>query len=420
MQSRFMDTFWFRKVAAAGIWGCLALLALGGCSEPVAETAVIEPVPAEPDLVRLDPAAMGIANIAVAKVKTEALQQELRVSGHITVNEIVTARVGSFTEGVIVECCEAVGTKVEEGQVLARLHSHEIHDAEAQYWQSRAELERHEAELEYAQQAQQRASRLHELKAGALQQVQEAETKLRGAETGIDFAKAAVERAENHLRFLGLSPADLPGMAEEHAEVGDKAHETYHLIPVRAPASGTIIERHASQGAVVTPSDPLYVISDLSRLWVIAQVPEEHLGALRQGMPVEVFVRAYPGLALPARVAWIGASLDPETRTVQVRCDVANADGKLKTEMYATLVFRTGSGEPSVVVPLSALQQVDNEPVVFVPVEDNAFRARRVETGRQSDSSIEILGGLEPGEQIVVEGGFHLKSEMLKSRMMEE
>ncbi len=411
----------FRSLNAAllafAVAGCLGL---GGCSEPAAETAVVAPAAADPDLIRLDPAAVEAANITVATAETAALEEELRVSGRITVNENATATVGSFTEGVLVECCESVGTRVERGQLLARLHSHEIHDAEAQFWQSRAELQRSQAELEYAQQAHKRASRLYELKAGSLQQVQEAEVKLRGAETAIDFTKAAVERAENHLRFLGLPPEQLPGAAEQHGRETEEAHERRHLIPVRSPIAGTIVERAASQGAVVTPSDPMYVVSNLSRLWVIAQVPEEHLASLRGGMPVEVFVRAYPNRAFPARVTRIADSLDPDTRTVQVRCDLANPRGELKTEMYATLVFRTGTGQPSVVIPLSAVQQVDDADVVFVPADGGQFRARRVETGRQSASKIEILGGLEPGEQLVVEGSFHLKSEMLKGRMIEE
>jgi cobalt-zinc-cadmium efflux system membrane fusion protein len=204
----------------------ILMLALGGCSQPAAETKPAKAeVSSDPELIRLDAEAIRIANIALGEVDTRELEEELQVSGRVTVNENATARVGSFTEGVVVECCESVGADVEKGQVLARLHSHEIHDAEASYWQAKAELERRQAELQFAEQSHQRASRLHELKAGSLQQVQEAETKLRSAETFVEIAKAGLERAVNHLRYLGLTPEQLPGAASEHAVESKGTHE---------------------------------------------------------------------------------------------------------------------------------------------------------------------------------------------------
>jgi RND family efflux transporter MFP subunit len=192
------------------------------------------------------------------------------------------------------------------------------------------------------------------------------------------------------------------------------------LLEIRSPISGTILERPVSQGAVVTPSDTLYVISDLSRLWIIAQVPERQLSLVRNGMTVDVAVTAYPGRTFSARVLQVENRLDPETRTVQLRCEIANPRGELKTEMYVNLVLRSPSGTPAVVVPATAVQQTDGEHLVFVPEGEGQFRARRVEAGRQSGSQIEILQGVAEGEQIVVEGSFSLKSELLKSQMSVE
>ena len=397
------------------------MMALAGCSQPAPETEQTETeAAAESGLIRLDPEAIRIANITLGDVEIRKLEVDLQVSGRITVNENATARVGSFIEGVVVGCCESVGMDVEKGQVLARLHSHEIHDAEASYWQARAELERRRTELKFSEESYKRASRLHELKAGSLQQVQEAETKYRSAEIFLEIAKAEVERTENHLRYLGLSPELLPGAADEHAVKGREAHEEVHLIEVRSPVSGTIIERMVSPGAVVAPSDSLYVISDLRSLWVIAQVPEQHLSSLRRGLTVEVSVRAYPGQTFPARITYIGDALDPETRTVQVRCELNNPGGKLKTEMFATLTLQGGDGTEAVVAPLAALQNVDGQEILFVPEGENSFRARRVQPGRHSDSVVEIVSGLQAGEKVVVSGAFYLKSELLKAQMIEE
>ena len=409
-----------RRVSLAAV-SAILLMTLGGCSQPAAETEQAEPDAAsDPNLIRLDQEAMRIAGITLGEVEIRKLEEDLQVSGRVTVNQNATARVGSFTEGIVVGCCESVGSDVEKGQVLARLHSHEIHDAEASYWESRAELERRQTELQFAEKFYKRASRLYELKAGSLQKMQEAEAKFRSAETLLKIARAGVERADNHLRYLGLTPEQLPEAADEHAAEGQGAHEEAHLIEVRSPVAGTIVERTVSTGAVVTPSDSLYVISDLRSLWVIAQVPEQHLSLLRSGLTVEVSVRAYPDKTFPARITTIGDALDPETRTVEVRCELKNPGRQLKTEMFATLTIHTGGSREAVVAPLEALQNVDGEEVLFVPEGEYSFRARRVRVGRHSGSVVEIVSGLQAGEKVVVAGAFRLKSELLKAQMIEE
>ena len=363
---------------------------------------------------------MRIADIRVGEVEIKKLEEDLEVSGRVTVNENATARVGSLTEGIVVGCCESVGSDVQKGQVLASLHSHEIHEAESSYWEARAELERRQTELRFAEKFYRRASRLHELKAGSLQQVQEAEAEFRSAEMFLEVAKAGMERAEIHLRYLGLPPEQLPGEADEHAVEGRGAHEEAHLIEVRSPLAGTVVQRMVSPGAVVAPSDSLYVISDLRSLWVIAQVPEQHLSSLRKGLDVEVSVRAYPGRIFPARISYISDALDPKTRTVEVRCDLRNPGRELKTEMFATLTIRAGGNREAVVAPLAALQNVEGKDVLFVPEGEHSFRARRVQVGRHSESVIEIVSGLRAGEKVVVTGAFYLKSELLKAQMIEE
>ena len=399
----------------------ILMITLGGCSQPADVTEQVQAQAAsDPDLIRLDQRAVRIAGITLGAGEIRKLQEDLQVSGRVTVNDNATARVGSFTEGVVVGRCESVGSDVKKGQVLARLHSHEIHEAQASYRQARAELERRRTQLQFAEKFYRRASRLHELKAGSLQQVQEAEAGFRSAETTLKIARAGVERAEKHLRYLGLAPEQLPGAADEHAVQGRDAHEAAHLIEVRSPVSGTVIERMVSPGAVVTPSDSLFVISDLRRLWVIAQVPEQHLSSLRRGLPLDVSVRAYPGRTFPARITYIGDALDPETRTVEVRCELNNPGRQLKTEMLATLTLRTGGSREAVVAPHDALQSVDGQEVLFVPEGETSFRARRVRAGRHVDSEVEIVDGLRAGEKVVVTGAFHLKSELLKARMIEE
>ena len=403
---------------------CLAAILLmgrAGCTRPPSEPQQAEPRPAaDASLVQLDEEGVRLAGIAVGEAESGKLQEDLEVPGRITANEDTTARVGSFAEGIAVACCQSVGTDVQEGQVLARLHSHETHDAEASYWQARAELARTGSDLRFAEEFFNRATRLYDLKAGSLRQVQEAEAHLRSAEAIEEISRADVQRAEEHLAFLGLDPADLPVVGTEHRALVESGWEGSHLIDVRSPITGTVIERSVSLGAVVGLSDALYVISDLRTLWVIAEVPEQHLSRLRRGLAVEVSVRAFPGKAFPARITYIGDALDPETRTVDVRCEMPNPGRQLKMEMFATVTIRAADSAQSVMVPLTALQNLDGADVVFVPEGKRSFRARRVDVGRRLDSAAEILSGVLSGDPVVVAGAFRLKSELLKDRMIEE
>lgn len=401
------------------VLACITLLCLASCESQPVESATIEPTPSPvteaPDSeVHLRSEAIELANIQSAPVETAELNETIEVPARITLDQDRTARVGSFVEGVIRECCLTVGASVKKDQVLARLHSHSGHDAESDYLQSLAQLETRKSELEYAQQTHQRASRLHELKAGSLQNLQQAAADLERAETAVTHAEAEVQRTEHHLNFLGLP---LP-TAGPSGDPDDEEHD--HLIAVRSPQAGTVMERLTTEGAVVTPSDALYVVSDLSRLWAIAQVPERHLGLLRPGMPVELRVEAYPNRRFPAKITQIADSLDPESRTVQVRCVVSNPGRALKTEMFATVSIPVGNTDPVTAIPTAALQPIDGVDTVFVELGPGRFEARPVTAGRRSASLTEILSGLSVGEQIVVEGAFHLKSEHLKSRMVEE
>ena len=228
--------------------GALPLLISAlGCSLPPppaeqAEAAVFN----EPGLVRLDEEGPRLAQIQLGAADVREVREDLRVPGHIAVDETLTARVGSFAGGIAVECCKPVGTRVKAGDVLARLHSHEIHDGESVFWEARGHLEQRRSDLLLAEESHQRASRLYELKAGSLRHAREAEARLRSARASVAIAEAKLEQAERHLRYLGLDPE---GLARS-GHTGET--EALHLVAVRSPIAGTVIERTVSPGS--TPS----------------------------------------------------------------------------------------------------------------------------------------------------------------------
>jgi membrane fusion protein, heavy metal efflux system len=372
----------------------------------------------ESDLVLLDAAPAKEGRVKWEPARVEPLSEGLVVTGRIGVNENLTSRVGAVADGRIVAVFANVGDVVKKGQLLAQLHSHEVHDARAEYAKSQAELSRRQAELEFATNARNRASRLYELKATSQEQLQRSETDLRSAQLAIKSAQADINRIQEHLRHLGLSPE---GAEEEYTRAaGQKQGEEFEeneLVPIVSPIAGKILKRMISAGTVVTPAIDLVLVSDLSSLWVNAEVPEKYLGALRVERPVRISVKAYGDRTFPGRITLIGDTLNPDTRTVQVRCETRNEGGMLKPEMYAMVGFEVGEARQALMIPSSALQDINGSSSVFLRESDTRYRVRRIRTGQQSREKFEILEGLKPGDAVVSTGSFLLKSELLKRLM---
>jgi membrane fusion protein, heavy metal efflux system len=397
----------------------LALLLFAACgSKPEPPPAAPPPVAAGEKVVRIDITPVRDGRIQWQAVKLAPMPQVLQVTGKIGVNENLTSRIGSLVDGRVVAVYANVGDRVAKGKVLAQIHSHEVHDARSEYAKAVAELKKREGELEFATNATNRATKLYELKATSLEQVQRAETDMHNAKFGITSAQAEINRIEEHLRHLGVSAE---GAEEEYAKPSKPGEfEEDELVPVLAPIAGTVLKRFFSPGVVVSPASDLMVISDLSGLWVNAEVPERYLSTLKVGRNVNITVQAYGDTVFPGRITHIGDSLNPETRTVEVRCEARNADGRLKPEMYATISFEVGEVRDALLIPTSAVQDVEGQPTVFVRESDTQFRPRQIRIGRQAGEESQVIEGLKPGELVVANGSFLLKSELLKSQVAED
>jgi RND family efflux transporter MFP subunit len=215
-----------------------------------------------------------------------------------------------------------------------------------------------------------------------------------------------VDKADAHLtEFL-----DVP-LHDDDSPSGTEADR----IPIKSPAAGTIMERHASVGSVVSIGDPVVTVSDLSSLWLIAAVNEADLSKVQRGQRVVIVVRAYPDKTFPGQVFQLGERLDAQTRTLQVRVLVSNPQGLLKPEMFATAELTPQTQQTSVHVPESAVQDLNGKPVVFVRTGSGTFEPREVQVGARIDRQIRILSGLEAGTPVVVNGALLLKAHVLKS-----
>jgi membrane fusion protein, heavy metal efflux system len=394
-----------------------AFLVLLGCSgkpepAPVSAAPPKEEAATPSNQVTLDEKQLEQAHLDLVTVRSQSLPETITSNGRITVNENQSWHVGAITEGKIIRVYVYPGDRVKKDQVLAGMHSHDIHEARAEYRKAIAEEARLKTALSYSQRHRDRAKRLYDLKAGSLEQLEHAEAELKNTQSALENAKTEIDRTRRHLvEFLQVPLDD----HEDH-EPGDTEHEG-DLIPVKSPADGVLIERRVTAGSVANQGDELFLISDLSTVWMIAAVNEEHLGKIRTGMNVKVNVQAYPDHPFSGRIARIGDQLDPATRTVPVRIELANPQGRLKPEMYASAEIAAGSTAQAAFIPQEALQQIDRNDVVFVQTKPGTFEARTVQTGRLLGGEVEIRSGLAPGETIVTKGSYTLKSQLLKGSL---
>jgi len=362
----------------------------------------------------LDKTQLQKGHVIVEPVRAQEMASTLTIPGRLTFSEDQTWHVGAIASGRIENISARIGDSVHADQILGRLHSHEVHEARAGFQEAQTELERARSAQGYAKQRRDRAQRLLELRAGSRQDLETAEADLQNAQAAIEKAQSELEKERAHLNIFRL-PIEEPA-----ATGGGAQHDEEDDIPILAPAPGLVLERKATVGSVVNSGDELFVITDVSSVWMIAAANEEDLSKMHPGQTVRVQVRAYPGHEFAGRILKLGEQLDPATRTLQVRIAVPNPHGLLKPEMYATASVHQFGKRPALVIPEEAIQEIDGVPVVFVQDSENEFRARTVEPGQHTDGGVEIVKGLKRGEAVVVKGGFALKSQMLKTTIQDQ
>jgi RND family efflux transporter MFP subunit len=248
----------------------------------------------------------------------------------------------------------------------------------------------------------QRTQQLVEIGAASRQEIEEI--------TAVHASHATeVEAARQRLLLLGLSRVHVEALKSPNQVVAD--------VIVPAPIPGVITSRMANLGQVVSLGHELFVVTDLSQVWVIGDLYEQDFQTVQVGSEAAMTTSAYPGLTLRGRVTYIDPRVDPQTRTAKIRVEVPNPQGQLRLGMYVTVTFTTRGGERTVVVPRAAVQTLGERHVVFMPVpdEEGKFVPRTVQVGPPRGDFATIRRGVEPGEDVVTEGSFFLRAEMLRN-----
>ena len=356
---------------------------------------------AEPGILELTEGSATLAHLQTDRVALRPIRTVLKAqAGKILANENRLAHLSARVPGRIVAVYANLGDRVKEGDRLLLLDSPAFGEAQLEYRKARTTLSVMEKALERATALLDRGA----IGAGEHQR----------READYENARADLHEAEEKLHLLGMTEREIQQLAAKtlpHAEVA--------RVSLRAPFSGEVIERNATIGEVIDPNKTLLTVADLSTVWVRADFPEQQAGRLKTGLIFEVRVSAYPDAIFQGAMTYVGAVIDPTTRTVAARADVSNSDGRLRPEMFAEVSLVTD--EQSVLsVPRAAVQQVGSRTVVFVVRGPRRFESREVTLGQASSEYIQVVTGLTSGDEVVTQGSYALKSEHLREQMSAE
>jgi cobalt-zinc-cadmium efflux system membrane fusion protein len=328
----------------------------------------------------------------------------LPATGEVALNENATAHISPRIGGIIDTVGADVGMRVEAGDTLLTLTSVELGRALADY-------ERNRALAALSDKVLKREAKLREQNIGSEQDMIE-------AQIAFEQHRAELKASEQMLHVLGLTEEDLRAMEEPAHGVGTGR------LQVRAPFAGTIIEKHAVIGELSEPGRDVLLLSDLSVVWVWANVYSRDLAELlaaekRGPVDIGIAVAAFPDRLFKGRLDYIGATMSEETRTVRVRATVENPELILRPGMFCEVSITIGNGqaEEVLVVPRTALFTDEGRTFVFKHWKDDYFARQDVRSGREFSGIVEILSGLQPGDVIASEGGFLLKSDVLREKM---
>ncbi len=330
--------------------------------------------------------------LVVEAIKASEIQDSLRLSARVELNQMRVARIGASVTGRVTEINAMLGQSVKKAEQLAMLNSSELGRAQSDYLKASSQVNLRRVTVK-------RAERL--LESGVLSQAELQERQAVLTEADVDLRAAG-----DQLKVLGMTDADLKRL--------DKERNIHSFSPVTSSIDGVVIERNIAIGQVVQPADSLYTVADLSKLWLVAEVPEQQAHWAREGDQVEAEVPALPGQEVVGKLIYVADMVNPETRTVMVRMALENPGRLFKPQMLATLKI-SKPGSQTLVVPSQAVVREGDQDYVFVELAPGSFQLRAVKLGREESQRRLLLSGLQAGERIVVNGAFHLNNERLQN-----
>lgn len=349
------------------------------------------------DAVKLTPEQMREFEVEVAEAGAGQLDTGLNLTGEVRINEDKLAHIVPKLAGVVREVNKSLGDEVKPGEVMAVLESRELASAKAEFLSARERVTLAQATFE-------REKGLWERKISAEQDYLE-------AKQGLAEAQIAQREAEQELHAIGFSE-DYLAKLPTHSDAGLTRYE------VPAPFAGTVIEKHVTLGEAVEADAGIFVVADLTSVWADFNVHQRDLPLVRTGQTV----RIRTGEGMPeteATIAYVGPIVGSVTRTAVARAVLPNPDGTWRPGQYVTGTVAVEQQTVPVLVPKTAIHNVEGKPSVFVET-DEGFKPAPVTLGRSSKTHQEIVEGLQPGQRYAANGGFVLKAALQKGELGHE
>jgi membrane fusion protein, heavy metal efflux system len=371
---------------------CCLLLLLSGCGKADESGAVPPQTSAKPDpnVVRVSPEAQ--TELLVEPIQHKPVTQEIIVQGRIHYGMDGFVKLSSPLSGLVKAVRGRLGEAVRANQPLLTIQSADIGTAYSDFAKA-------ESDWQLAQRSFQLASDLYQVKALPQKEFEQAEN---------DFMKTQAEyqRARGRLRVLKISERELDKPADQRKLTA--------RFDVKAPLDGIIVDKSVTVGQLVEPQKTLYTIANPDLLQAVGEMYERDLRLVNPGMTASVRVESFPATSFPATIAYIGDVVDPETRTIKIRCDVTNLEHKLKADMFVRIHIDVSQQTQALALPQSALIRMADKTFIFIQHNPEEYERREVVTGPILGEQIEIQGGARSGEQVVIKGGLLLQGVMDK------
>jgi len=348
------------------------------------------------------PSAAEWASLTVEPVSERVFRAEHVTEGKIAVNEDSSTPIFSPYAGRVTKLLVKPGDKVERGQPLFIVEATDTVQGLNDFIAALNALNSARSKLKLAEIVEKRQNDLYQGKAVPLKDWQQAQNDLTTAQNDMRSAETALEAAHNRLRILGRS--------EEQITSFEQTRQISADTPIYSPLAGTVVQRKVGPGQFINSgaSDPVFVIGDLSTVWLLAFVRESEASDVRVGQEIAFSLLALPGSQYKARIDYVAPAIDPTTRRLLVRATIDNKDGLFKPEMFANVTIFSGGDHPSVAVPKQALIYEGQRVRLWVAHDDKSIELRDIEPGLSNGNFVEVRTNLKPGEKIVTRGSLFI------------
>ncbi|MEK9278668.1 MULTISPECIES: efflux RND transporter periplasmic adaptor subunit [unclassified Bradyrhizobium] len=342
------------------------------------------------------------ATLTMEPVKAKTFRAEYVTEGKVAVDEDRSTPVFSPYAGRVTKLLVKPGESVKQGQPLFTIEAADTVQAQNDFISAMTSQNKAKSALELADIQYKRAKDLYEGHAVPLKDYQQAETNQIQAQNDMRSSVTALEAARNKLHILGFSDEAIKAFQDK----GSINPE----ITIYSPLSGTVVQRKIGPGQYVNSgaSDPVFVIGDLSTVWLTAFVRESDAASVCIGQDISVNVMALPGRPLTAKINYVAAAIDPSTRRLLVRATIENKDGLLKPEMFANVTIYSAGDRAAPAVPKQALIYEGDQVRIWVARDDKSVELRHIKIGLVNGDLVEVTSNLKPGEQIITKGSLFI------------